>query len=1063
MTELFQIHRGAVEGPLATLIPVYLDVETYFNPGKGISLESMTLRQYLSKTYLTAMAVAIGDEEPMYFATKKGKLDKEATELVNLLRELAADPMYVFIAHNAAFDMRVLRFLLDIPHPVNVWCTMEGAMGAWPEFPGGFSLGNLSHTLPFPDNCKKREINLEEGHYSEDEMRLYNIADVLALRELYQQQIARLPACEQEVALMTHNVRKFHFEVNQERLENLMVELDAAAADAEQAVENMRWDNFASDEGENEGETRIASDGRLLTDDDIRNIFNREDPSNPGALKSIRSARLKNIIKLRFNATPNVTSYKKLAPAWQAKNVEATNVIREVSRANKMLSHSRRSKVLIGVDEVDVELGYMRAHTGRFSSPSQGKGLNLHNCISVRSLILTERGWVPILSLNKEDKLWDGVAFVEFAEVTYEGTRSTIKVGAAEITPEHPVVVLGQKKDAGSLTLCQQVQCVAGGLSSTLRGIVSAPCESLAMDAAKKLLENFRTSTKLLDAVDALIDDRRELDQTSSQRKISSSSARDSIICAIDVDTRATAQFRRLMVRSLPDQSSVQECFQNGNKTHTSISTTSKQFLDGTIEVLRLIESTICADTNREISDLLLTGITCVIDALLCGPKMANQSPTTPSGTACPTDGLTTYTDKAVFEVRGVGPRAIYIVDCTATGNCPKHEKLVAKPVRKTFNIPSDKCLVRGDLANVEYRVAGWLTDCPTVIKMFDETKGGSRFADPYIVSWKSMTNVSITKESPIRQVSKSAVLGLTFSMSPQGYAAVLMRVLADKSSGVTLKTLEQMIADLGWKADDSRTNYIIEKCGCSYPVAVASYNIHALFNNSHLELGQTAEFLVRAVSAVCASGQSVEKANIALDRLYRGESAPDRNKIDLIPEFDGLGAGLNLRVKCGPWVPTVCWRNIGMRYNKFQKDSASRLTIVKAGGLEKVFTKQLAIENVTQAAARNALCSGLLELKHKYGVNNVLHIHDEIMIICDRNRQAVLDARDQLTSVYGPKSTHPLDWAVLIKPSDISVTSSLWEEELDLLPPTEKNGFKGNDRWRKIEEGVEGCLDNLP
>jgi hypothetical protein len=151
------------------------------------------------------------------------------------------------------------------------------------------------------------------------------------------------------------------------------------------------------------------------------------------------------------------------------------------------------------------------------------------------------------------------------------------------------------------------------------------------------------------------------------------------------------------------------------------------------------------------------------------------------------------------------------------------------------------------------------------------------------------------------------------------------------------------------------------------------------------------------------------------------------------------------------------------MRFNKHAKDSRSRLSILKASGFDKTVSKQLAIENVTQAAARNALCHGILQLAHEFGWHNILHIHDEIMIICDKNQVAVLAARDALLRVFGPKSNHPMTWAVLIKPDEVSVTSSMWEDDLDLQPPTEKNKFKGFDRWRKIEQGTPDCLDNLP
>jgi hypothetical protein len=132
-----------------------------------------------------------------------------------------------------------------------------------------------------------------------------------------------------------------------------------------------------------------------------------------------------------------------------------------------------------------------------------------------------------------------------------------------------------------------------------------------------------------------------------------------------------------------------------------------------------------------------------------------------------------------------------------------------------------------------------------------------------------------------------------------------------------------------------------------------------------------------------------------------------------------------------------------------------------------KPFTKQLAIENVTQAAARNALCDGLIKLE-KMGYTDILHVHDEIMLLVRKERNAVLKAREDLLKVFGPNATgKPMGWAVLIKPEEVSITQSLYEDEDDLAVTikNKKTGEirPGGDRWGKIERNELLCLDNLP
>lgn len=729
------VKRGATEGPLKDLIPVFLDVETWMTP--EIRLGIMTLRQYLAKTHLTAMAIAIGDEEPDVYSMPDGKFLPDDEALVDVLIALALDPKYVFVAHNGAFDIRVLRFLLGLPQPQHVWCTLEGAMGAWPEMPGGYSLGNLGERLGFASDLVKIQIDLH--NCTDAELLEYNKRDVKSEQELYYRQVALLPGLEQEVALRTHRQRQYSFEIDQGKLDHLMIELENQASYAEQQAE------------------------QYITSDQMKDIFNRDD----GYLKSVRSKRLLDILNESMDADLNSTSLKKISPLKLARSPKVAALLTETSRVAKMLSHKRRSIIFKDISTVDVELGYMRAHTGRFSSPSVGKGLNLHNI--------------------------------------------------------------------------------------------------------------------------------------------------------------------------------------------------------------------------------------------------------------------------------------------------PKHDKSIAKPVREIFRLPKTLCFVRADLSNVEYRVEGKLTNCRAVFKMFEESLGGDPFNDPYSMAWKSMTAQKINKADPIRQVAKAAVLGLGFCMGPTGYCrGSLLTALANKKSGITEDVLRKIVIDLGWKMPDNNgVKRITDDLGCSIIPALASYHIHRVFNEAHPEFSRVADWLVRVVTNV-SSAPTKSDAKYSIDNGYKLLAAPDRNMIGLEVDDDETFFTPSIRVRCGDWPRTVCWREPKLRPTVFLGGATDhRLTILKSTKQFKPFTRQLAIENVTQAAARNGLCWAVGELE-KEGFPDVLHVHDEILIITPRNRESILAARDAMVRIIGPNGRHPMGWAVLIKPSEISVTESMWEAEEDVDP-------KKGDRFGKIERNEPGCLDNLP
>lgn len=773
--DLFEQLRGryAKEGPLATLIPVFIDVETFMTD--EISLKKMTLRQYLSKSHVTMFAMAIGDEPVQVFRFVDGKPKEDEAYLLNGLLMLATDPRYVFVAHNAAFDIRVLRFLLNIPQPCNVWCTVEGSMGAWPELPGGYSLNTIPRVLMFPDNLQKLSIDLRAGKHTDEEMEAYNVRDVEVLREIYTQQAGAIAPMEQEVALRTHRQRQFHFIVDQEKLSALIETLTKSAEYAETEATKYLVDPTI----ENMSEEQKAEYLTALK----QNVFNRDvvdgkgkaikGLEGTGSLRSVRSKRLLNYIHSQGATNFNTTSHKKLNPSIAATNPRLASLIKSSSDVNKMLSHKRRSIIFRGLNEVDVELGYMRAHTGRFSSPSTGKGLNLHNI--------------------------------------------------------------------------------------------------------------------------------------------------------------------------------------------------------------------------------------------------------------------------------------------------PKHLIEVAKPVRQTFRLPLEYCFVRGDLANVEYRMAGYLAGCVTVEKMFDPRLGGDPMADPYVLAWLAMVAQHINKKDPVRQVSKQAVLGLTFIMSAMGYAKVLNNVIADPKSKVTIDLLEDIIKSQMWRApSDDSVDTIMQRLGCSRTVAIASYHIHKNFNKAHPEFATLGNWLVTCAEVVARS-PTLRTAQQQLLVKASSTHAPQPDRLRLFAELTPGTDKPSIRVQCGPWAPTVCWRRPSMMsVNEVGGKQRQALTVVKANGPSKIFTRQLAIENVTQAAARNQLCWGVAELD-KRGQPNVLHIHDEIMIICKRDRESVLKAREDLLAVFGPQSYNPLGWAILVKPDEVTVTESMYEDEVDLQAPSEKNGMKGFDRWRKIEQNTADCLAQLP
>ena len=69
-----------------------------------------------------------------------------------------------------------------------------------------------------------------------------------------------------------------------------------------------------------------------------------------------------------------------------------------------------------------------------------GKVLEL-GCFGAGTQVLTDSGVKPLISVTREDKLWDGVEWVSHQGVVCQGLRETIALAGVEITPEHEIFV----------------------------------------------------------------------------------------------------------------------------------------------------------------------------------------------------------------------------------------------------------------------------------------------------------------------------------------------------------------------------------------------------------------------------------------------------------------------------------------------------------------------------------------------------------------------------------------------------------------------------------------------
>lgn len=731
---------------LQKLTPFFIHATMRGDQKNDIGLDKMTLKEYVQEAELLALSYAIGDGDIIAIAGSDVQVAWSA-----LQAELTHSDRVV-VAHPAAFTVRVLRHRLGLNQPAMVWCTEEGARAAWPDLLGGYSLSSLVRTLGLPVIQRDDLI----AHPSTEVLACIDgQARVNAMRLLYGRQARRLDDREQRIGLMTQHVRGLHLCVDGPRYQRLAHELGIAIAGAATAA----------------GQVVDAQGVALLQPDQLADIF-RGSLDDGSRIRSVAYDCLKTALEAACGSAIPTTSMKKLDSGFQAQQPAATEVLRQAGRVGKALVQVRKAHQLENVEDVDIELAYFGAVTGRFSSPSLGVGIPLH-------------------------------------------------------------------------------------------------------------------------------------------------------------------------------------------------------------------------------------GI-------------------------------------------------------------PKHDVAIAKPVRQTFSVPLGSCLVRGDLANVEYRVTGLLTNCVTIHKALNEASGGDRLRDPYTLAWAAMTGQVIDKKDPIRQVAKTAVLGLTFLQSAGGYAVCLSIALGDPKSGITLPVLQSLLDQAPRLPDAYLVKRIVERKGCTALVATAAILVHASFHRAHPELEMTAAWLVDAVRSVAACRGDIAAAREELDKAHRQPRAPDPKYLRLFLDTD-TGELPSVRVQCGPWPAMLTWREPAIRT---LTDGSEGLSILKAYKEPRAFTRQIAIENVVQAAARNGLCMGLLALQDQFGYADILHVHDEVMLVVPRQRDTVIAARTALLSIFGPTGTHPMGWTMLMKPEEITVTQSLWEDALDVAVPRldPATGLMlGGDRWGRLERNDSDALEDLP
>lgn len=61
-------------------------------------------------------------------------------------------------------------------------------------------------------------------------------------------------------------------------------------------------------------------------------------------------------------------------------------------------------------------------------------------CLAADTEVLTERGWVPIVEVRPDERVWDGIEWVNHDGLTYQGKKATTILNGVRMTPDHEVL-----------------------------------------------------------------------------------------------------------------------------------------------------------------------------------------------------------------------------------------------------------------------------------------------------------------------------------------------------------------------------------------------------------------------------------------------------------------------------------------------------------------------------------------------------------------------------------------------------------------------------------------------
>lgn len=179
----------------------------------------------------------------------------------------------------------------------------------------------------------------------------------------------------------------------------------------------------------------MGADKMGLTDDELQTVVRKWREASPHIVKLW--ADVENAAMNAVSGIPTTIKQKNLHF-----HVEGDALYIELPSGRHLVYlHPHLGQNRFGSDAIlYTGLGGSKTTAGRWGTLETYGGKLVENCLAQGTLVLTDRGLVPIEKVSKDTLVWDGVFFVRHEGVINKGLQDCITVDGLSMTPGHRVL-----------------------------------------------------------------------------------------------------------------------------------------------------------------------------------------------------------------------------------------------------------------------------------------------------------------------------------------------------------------------------------------------------------------------------------------------------------------------------------------------------------------------------------------------------------------------------------------------------------------------------------------------